>query len=106
MNAPSTFPSWLAREERLAERAPTGVPATLSCPRAGTAAAVVTDASALGCRVRTDMGGGVGSYLTLLAGGASASGWVAWRRGDEMGIDFSEPLSPVALAAFTAAVSD
>ena len=95
------FPPWLAREERLAEREPVGVAATVSGAGGSPEPAEVTDASPLGCRVRTTAPGGVGAFLTIAAGEASVTGWVAWRRGDVLGLDFARPLDEAALAAFT-----
>jgi len=95
----SPFPEWLGREERLAPRAEAGAAAMVSGPRVAAAAAEVTDVSPLGCRVRTAAAGGVGAYLTLESGGVSVGGWVAWRRGEMLGLDFAAPLDAGALAA-------
>jgi len=94
----STYPSWLAREERLAGREPSGVVA-----RIGEQAAAVADASPLGCRVRTEARVNVGAFLTLTVGDVAIDGWAAWRRGDEFGLDFAKPLDAATLAALTGA---
>lgn len=94
--ASSTYPSWLAREERLVGREPAGLQAQV----AG-APAELTDVSALGCRVRTQGPGGVGAFLTLDVGTLSVAGWVAWRRGEVLGLDFARPLEADQLAALT-----
>lgn len=94
--AASPYPSWLSREERLAGRVPSGVAA-----RIGKQAVQVTDVSELGCRVRMEVPDGIGTFLTLSLGDASVTGWVAWRRGDELGLDFSQPLDAATLAVFT-----
>jgi hypothetical protein len=97
---PSTYPSWLAREERLSEREPAGVAA-----RIGDQEVVVTDVSALGCRIRMGVPANVGAFLTLSLGAASVTGWAAWQRGDELGVDFAKPLDAETLALFTGPAS-
>lgn len=94
--APSPYPSWLAREERLAEREPSG-----AIGRVGAQAVTVTDVSALGCRLSMSPPANVGAFLTLSLGTASVTGWAAWQRGDEVGMDFSQPLDAETLALFT-----
>lgn len=94
--ASSTYPSWLAREERLSEREPTGLAAWI-----GEEAVVVTDVSALGCRIRMSVPANVGAFLTLSLGEVSVTGWAAWQRGNELGMDFAKPLDAETLAAFT-----
>ncbi len=101
-NAPS-FPAWLAQEERVTERAPVDITATISSIKHGAASARLVDLSYLGFRARLDQPLTVGSIVSItIAGFAPIDGWIAWQRDGEHGIDFAHAMPhPVAHAIWT-----
>jgi hypothetical protein len=91
-SAPS-FPHWLAREERKADRHGLRLTGTATGARTHQQPVEMIDLSPLGCRLRVAEPMTVGSYITLASAGAPrVEGWVAWSRATECGIDFAHPM--------------
>lgn len=89
----AAFPSWLAAEERKADRIPVDWPASWASAKFAEEDAHVCDITNLGCRLRTARNVGVGTFVTVkMPGVAEAPGWIAWTGPNEVGVDFSHPL--------------
>ena len=96
MESKSTYPRWLAREERKAARRPTHLGGSVAGSRIVDQEVEIMDISPLGCRLRVTDPISVGSYLTLAGESAPRlTGWVAWSRARECGLDFARPLPEV-----------
>lgn len=87
-----------AMDERKAMRSAVSVAVDLHRQHYPPEAAVMSDVSASGCRLRTEARISVGSFVTVtIPGLTDIGGWIAWHRGDEIGIDFTHEVpSPVA----------
>ena len=95
----TTLPSWLRAEERQCARTPLHQALTLSGVVPPALEVELVDISALGCRLRVSKPVSVGTFVSLgLADVATCTGWVAWQKGAEIGIDFSTPLQDEILA--------
>lgn len=89
----TSYPSWLAQEERKADRAAVSWQGTISSIKFDAEACLVQDITHLGCRIMLAHAVSVGTYVSIeIPQIASLEGWVAWNRGCEIGIDFSHPL--------------
>ena len=91
--APSTLPSWLVSDERQANRLPLSLPAQMSSNRFDMTAVHLTDLTYQGCRLSTEQGVSVGSFVTIhVSGFTEINGWIAWVKNGEVGLDFANPL--------------
>lgn len=93
-SAPTSYPAWLAGEERHAARRLLSLPARLAGERVrGDAIGRTMDITALGCRLAVAEPPPVGSYVAIdVAGCSGIAGWVAWSRNGQLGVDFAHPL--------------
>ena len=88
-----TYPSWLAADERKAERIPVNWVATLASIKFPAEDASLIDISNLGCCLRTSRIVSVGTFVTVgIPHFTGVPGWIAWSKGGEMGVDFSHAL--------------
>jgi hypothetical protein len=91
--APSAHPEWLAHEERTADRVAVSWPASISSRKVAAEPCRIVDITHLGCRVQWASAITVGAQVTIaVADFAELAGWVAWHKGNEIGVDFSHPL--------------
>jgi hypothetical protein len=90
----SDYPSWLAREERKAERVAVAWDATLVPATSGDEMPChMLDITHLGCRLRMERAPSVGTHVNIVIPAfAGVAGWIAWKADGEAGIDFAHPL--------------
>jgi len=90
---PAAFPEWLSSDDRKADRRRLELAVTIQSTNLPPEPARMTDLSPLGCGIATTARLHVGSYLTVLIPGfTTVEGWVAWRKPDCLGLDFSHQL--------------
>ncbi|WP_374942656.1 PilZ domain-containing protein [Sphingomonas sp.] len=103
MENPPSYPQWLAREERKAERHELALSGTATDSRTVQQPVEMVDLSPLGCRLRVVEPMRVGSYITLASGSAPRlEGWVAWSRPFECGVDFAQPVPGIVVEQIAA----
>ena len=88
----ATQPSWLDLEERRRVRAPLRLSVEVTGTHLEATPADLIDLSDHGCRLRLVARVSIGTFLTVDVEEFTAfSGWVAWSRGQEIGLDFAHP---------------
>jgi hypothetical protein len=86
-------PSWLPADERVAARSSVHLPVFLLSPGGEPYSATVIDVSTHGFRVQCGYLATVGQFLALdIPAFARYSGWVAWAKVSEFGLDVAHPL--------------
>jgi len=90
---PHSYPSWLAADERKADRVAVDWFATLASIKFPAEDAQLIDISNLGCRLRIGRIVSVGTFVTVgIPHFTGVPGWIAWAKGGEMGVDFSHAI--------------
>lgn len=94
------YATWLACQERKAERIPVLWDATLISAMSGdTLPCHMLDITHRGCRIRMTRVPSVGTHITIIVPAfTNVAGWIAWKARDEAGIDFAHPLPPAVLS--------
>jgi hypothetical protein len=90
---PTPHPTWLAQDERQADRLAVVWPATIASMKFDPEACSISDITHRGCRILLGHHITVGTYVTIdMPQLTKLEGWIAWNRGHEVGVEFSHPL--------------
>ena len=90
---PTPHPTWLAQDERQADRLAVVWPATTASLKFDPEACSISDITHRGCRILLGHHITVGTYVTIdMPQLTKLEGWIAWNRGHEVGVEFSHPL--------------
>ena len=74
-----TYPAWLGKDERQLVRIPVAWNATISADKFDEQSVCISDCTARGCRVETQLAVTVGTFVHLtIPRFATVPGWVAW----------------------------
>lgn len=86
-------PGWTGKEQRTAVRIVVDWEASVAADKFDSCAVKITDCSNRGCRVETDLGVTVGTFVQLaIPNFTDVQGWVAWSSPAAIGVDFAHPL--------------
>jgi hypothetical protein len=89
--------SLMSMDERKRARARLSIPVQVAGQRLESTPALMMDVSGAGCRLRLVVQISTGTFLTVkVEGFTSYTGWVVWQRGQDVGLDFANPI-PVAV---------
>ena len=84
---------WTGKEQRTAVRIVVDWEASVTADKFGSRAVKVTDCTTRGCRIETDLGVTVGTFVQIIIPCfTDVQGWVAWSSPAAIGIDFAHPL--------------
>ncbi|MEG3168442.1 hypothetical protein U1737_09600 [Sphingomonas sp. LB3N6] len=86
-------PGWTGKDQRNSVRIVVDWGASVAVEKVGSCAVKVTDCTTRGCRIETDLGVAVGTFIRIaIPSFTDVQGWVAWSSPEAIGVDFSHPL--------------